>query len=38
LLVYGLYLDVVREQVRRLPTRCVSSIKKNIIVVFGLKS
>ena len=25
LLVYGLYLDDVREQVHRLPTRCVSS-------------
>jgi hypothetical protein len=39
LLMYGLYLDDVREQVCRLSTQCVSSTKqiKNITVVLGLK-
>ena len=38
--MYGLYLDDVREQVRRLPTRSVSSIYIYIYitVVLGLKS
>jgi hypothetical protein len=36
--MYGLYLDDVREQVRRLPTRYVSNTKKKINVVLGLKS
>jgi len=35
--VYKLYLDDVREQVRRLPTRCVISVCI-ITVVLGLKS
>jgi len=35
--MYELYLDDVREQVRQLPTRCVSSTKK-ITIVLGLKS
>jgi len=48
MLVYVLYLDNEREQVRRLPTRCVSSmyvciyiyiyIYIYITVVLGLKS
>jgi hypothetical protein len=33
----GLNLDDVKEQVRRFPTRCVSS-KKKITIVLGLKS
>jgi hypothetical protein len=36
--MYGLYLDNVREQVHRLPTRCVSSKKKKFTIVLGLKS
>jgi len=36
--MYGLYLDDVREQIRRLPTRYVSNTKKKINVVLGLKS
>jgi hypothetical protein len=35
--MYGFYLDDVREHVRRLPTRCVSSTKKNYRCL-GLKS
>jgi hypothetical protein len=34
--MYELYLDDVREQVRQLPTRCVSSTKKNYHC-FGLE-
>jgi hypothetical protein len=34
--MYGMYLDDVREQVRRLPTRCVSSTKTNYCC-FGLE-
>ena len=39
--MYGLYLDDVREHVRQLLTRYVSStyfFKKTFIVVLGLKS
>ena len=35
--MYGLYLDDVREQVRQLPTQCVSSTKKKNYHCFGLE-
>ena len=36
--MYGLYLNNVREQVHRLPTRCVSSTKKILTIVLAMKS
>jgi hypothetical protein len=33
--MYGLYLDDVREQVRRLPTRYVSNTKKKLMLFWA---